>query len=175
MVKNKWQRILICEDDINFGRDLMRNFSRGIAELKEVEPDWDLLYLGSGGPTGIHGISENKTKKNKYLTSWNIADSDERYYVANKDDLRSPCDSDDCESISDHLARSWGAGGGWCYAYSLKGAKKMLRLIGKTVTDHVDQLLIKFQREEKMIAVCFDEPIVWHEGGAVRSDTSLPW
>jgi GR25 family glycosyltransferase involved in LPS biosynthesis len=175
MVKNKWDRILICEDDINFGKDLLRNFSQGIKELEEEDLDWDQLYLGSGGPAGKHGISDKKTKKNKYLTSWAIADPDLQFYVEHKDDLRIPCEDGDCEHVSKHLTRSWGVGGTWCYAYSLQGAKKVLTAIGTRVTDHIDQLLMKFQRDGKMMALCFDPPIVYHEGGAIRADSSLDW
>ena len=43
-VKNKWKRILICEDDVILDRKIIKRFQEGVDELGDEE--WDLLYLG---------------------------------------------------------------------------------------------------------------------------------
>ena len=97
--------------------------------------------------------------------------------------LRSPCgsDNDQCETISQHLSIPKKPGGTWCYGYSLKGAKKFLKYIGKNkrgkikVNNHIDKMLIKTVEKGIMKAVAFNPPIVWHEDGALRSDSDIPW
>jgi GR25 family glycosyltransferase involved in LPS biosynthesis len=174
MIRNNWEYILICEDDINLTPDIIKKFKKGIKEIEDI--DWDLLYLGSGGSTGFDGISFEKTKDNKYLTGWNDSDPDLEFYVAHRDDLRIPCEKGECKIVSDNITRSWNAGGNWCYAYSLKGAKKTLKLIGNNIDDHIDQLLMKYQSENKLKALCFDPPIVYHEHISLRSKNStLDW
>jgi hypothetical protein len=67
------------------------------------------------------------------------------------------------------------AGGSWCYAFSLKGAKKFLKLIDNDAGNHVDQIYQKLPNKGGIMPVAFNPPIVWHEGGAIRSDTDIPW
>lgn len=172
MVRKKWKRVLICEDDVVLGRTLEKRFKKGIRELNLVQPNWDLLYLGCGNECGIKGISKNKSVKNKHLTPLSQF-IDNEYYVHHRDDLRNLCDN--CQPISDLLSIATHPGGTWCYSYSLKGAKKFLKYVDNIVSDHIDQLLIEAIRTNKLISVAFDPPIVWHEGGAIRSDTDIPW
>ena len=61
MVKNKWKRMLICEDDIELQRNFIKKFQKGIGELGGHK--WDLLYLGCGWTCGVHDISKEKNCK----------------------------------------------------------------------------------------------------------------
>jgi GR25 family glycosyltransferase involved in LPS biosynthesis len=175
MVKRKWKRILICEDDIEPTRNVNEIFKKGIKELEEEEPNWDLLYLGCGNNCGVRGISNEKTSKNRNKTSMSIVNEEWDWYVQYKNDLRTPCDKEDCEIISKHLTIPYSPGGTWCYAYSLKGAKKILKYFNNKITDHIDQLLIKAVHNDIVKVVAFDPTIVQHEFGAIRVDTSIPW
>lgn len=175
MVRKKWDYILICEDDINLEPNLNKKFKKGIEEIREKGLKWDVLYLGSGGQTGFKGISEKRSKNIKHKTSWAISDDSLDFYVQNKDDLRMPCEGNMCEKMTEDITRSWSVGGAWCYAYSLQGAKKLLKIMGNKIKDHIDTILMDAQYKDKMMALCFDPPIVYHEGGAVRSDTTIPW
>ena len=47
--------------------------------------------------------------------------------------------------------------------------------MGKDVSNHIDQMLINAINADVLKAVAFDPPIVWHEGGAIRSDSDIPW
>jgi GR25 family glycosyltransferase involved in LPS biosynthesis len=174
-IKNGYDHVLICEDDIVFGRNMSARFAEGIKELNAEVPDWDLLYLGSGGQSGVRGISQHKTSKNKHKTSLSIIDKNlYNWYVAHKDDLRVPCDEEECETISKRLTIPERAGGGWCYAVSLKGAKKIVRRFAH-VDDHADQTIPNMSVDGKLVTVSFDPPIVWHEAGAFRPDSTIPW
>lgn len=176
MVKNRWKYLLICEDDINLEKDFSQKFENGIRQLEHAKKmKWDVLYLGSGGATGFQDISEKRTSKIKHLTSWAISDDSLEFYVKNKDDLRMPCYDDQCVKITENITQSFGVGGTWCYAYSLKGAKKLIKLMDNKISNHIDQVLMKAQDNGDMTAYCYDPPIVYHEGGAVRPDTTIPW
>ena len=85
-----------------------------------------------------------------------------------------PCD-DGCKEISEHLSIADHAGGSWCYAFSLKGAKKILKLIDNDAGNHVDQIYQKLEKRGGVVALSFNPPIVWHEEGAIRKDTDIPW
>lgn len=173
-VRNKWSHVLICEDDVVFDRSILKKFTEGI---KDIPKTWDLLYLGCGNQCGHKGISYDKTSKNKYKTSLSIMSEDYDWHVKHKDDLRIPCDIEECDPVdgSKYLSYPMSPGGGWGYCYSLSGAKKFLKFIGKNIKDHVDQLLIKAVENGKMKAIAFDPPIIWHEGGSLRPDSDLPW
>ena len=80
-VKNKWKRVLICEDDVVFDSSILKTFEKGINELGDE--DWDLLYLGCGNQCGIKGISDEKSKINKHITSLSIVDKDEYNWHVN--------------------------------------------------------------------------------------------
>lgn len=172
MVRNSWERMLVCEDDIVFDRGFHSKFKAGAKELEEYLPDWDLLYLGCGNFCGHRGISKRRTERNVHLSSLTRF-TGEKMYSLHKYDLRQPCG--DCPSVSAHLSRPAMPGGGWAYAYSLKGAKKMLKIMGKQVGEHIDGLLWDGVMDGVFIAAAFDPPIVWHEYGAARLDSSLPW
>jgi GR25 family glycosyltransferase involved in LPS biosynthesis len=174
MVKKKLKRILICEDDIVLTRNFEKKFAVGIKELNssKYKNKWDLLYLGCGNLCGDKGISERKTGRNKHMSQLSQF-MDYEYYVSNKDDLRIPCD--DCKNISDNLSIADSPGGGWCYSYSLKGAKKLLKIIGNKVYNHIDQIIEKNVEDGNLLAVSFNPPIVMHEYGAIRNDSQIPW
>lgn len=174
MVKHKLKRIMICEDDIVLGRNFEENFKRGIKEINKTsyKDKWDLLYVGCGNRCGNSGIGTEKTKENRYLnTVSQFIDQD--IYVNNKLDIRTI--SDNSKSISSHIVIPENAGGSWCYIYSLKGAKKMLKLIGNDAGNHVDQIYQNLPNYGGMKVLAFDPPIVWHEEGAIRRDTDIPW
>jgi len=174
MVKKGYKNILICEDDIELGRNFAANFKRGVNELKGTKHEkWDILYLGCGNLCGNNGISYNKTPKNKNLSTMSFLRGD--FYAQNPNDLRMICGDDECESISDHMSIPTHAGGSWCYAFSLKGAKKFLKLIDNDAGNHVDKIYQFLPDKGGIKAVAFNPPIVWHEGGAIRADTDIPW
>lgn len=165
MVKRKWNRILICEDDIEIQRNFKKKFMQGLKEIGKT--DWDVLYLGCGDQCGIKGISFEKTSRNKYKTYYD-------YYSIHKNDLRSECN--DCKEFSEHIAYARSAGGTWCYAYSLAGAKKVLEKINNNASNHIDQLLINMMKNRQIKALAFDPPLVMHEDISNRELTStIPW
>jgi GR25 family glycosyltransferase involved in LPS biosynthesis len=171
MVKRKWKHVLICEDDIILGRDIERKFAQGIKEIGAKK--WDILYLGCGGHCGNKDVDWDKTNKLKYLTTWNEED-DSEFYTSHPNDLREPCEDDECVSVSKHISRAINAGGNWCYAYSLSGAKKMIKHIGDNVSRHMDQI-IREQQLNNLYCLAFDPPIVWHESLRGGRDTDNPW
>ena len=172
MVKQKWGHMLICEDDVVLSRNIEEKFKQGIKEMGNKK--WDLLYLGCGNYCGGNGISFKKTSKNKNLSD--LAKLiDEEFYVSYKDDLRYPCESDDCEKLSEHLSYASNPGGTWAYAYSLRGAKKLLKLLDNDAGNHIDKLIGAQTENGKLTAIAFDPPIIWHEGGALREGSSIPW
>lgn len=169
MVKNKWNRILICEDDINIRPNFIERFTNGINEIKNI--NWDLLYLGSGGQTGTNGVSYEKTKENKYSSPW----GEDMGYVKDKDDLRLPCDDYDCKSISKNISKVYEIGGTWCYAISLKGAKKILKNIDNINENHIDLIIKELVINKKVKALAFDPPLVMHEDIRKGRNTDIPW
>lgn len=174
MVAKKYNHILICEDDIELGRGFEKNFKRGINELKGTKHEnWDVLYLGCGNRCGDNGISKTQTREINHISTLNQFYG-EGLYSENPNDLRSLC-GDDCKRISPHMSVPAHSGGSWCYAFSLKGAKKFLKLIDNDVGNHVDQIYQNLPNNGGIIPVAFNPPIVWHEGGAARSDTNIPW
>lgn len=174
MVAKKYKHILICEDDIELGRNFEKNFRRGIDELKGTKHEnWDVLYLGCGNKCGDNELSESPKANIKHLSTLSQF-TGVNLYVSEPNDLRSLC-GDECENITEHMSIPSRAGGTWCYAFSLKGAKKFLKLINNDAGNHVDQIYQNLPKKGGMMAVAFNPPIVWHEGGAIRSDTDIPW
>jgi GR25 family glycosyltransferase involved in LPS biosynthesis len=173
MVANKMKRILICEDDIVLGKDFEKKFSQGIKEIGNKR--WDLLYLGCGTRCGTEDISENRTSKNKYISSWSKFSNDEEYkvYLKHKDDLRTVCD--DCIKVTEHISKPTVPGGTWCYAVSLAGAKKILKFVDNNVYNHIDSIYKGGIEDKKLIALAFDPVIVFHRYGADRPNTTIPW
>lgn len=172
MVKMKYPRILICEDDIELNRNLTERFTKGINSLKKAKKEnWDLLYLGCGDRCGVQGISETKSKKINNLSQLSQY-IDEEYYVQNANDLRSLCD--DCDKITPYISNTIHPGGTWCYAYSLKGARKVLKLIDNNAGNHIDQLVANQVEDGRLTAYSFDPPIVFHEKHT-REGSSIPW
>ena len=175
MVKRKWKHVLICEDDVELTKNLEEKFKQGIKELGKRR--WDVLYLGCGTMCGNKGISWEKTNSIKYKNKL-IEDA----YVYDKRDLRIPCNDEDeelCTPLSDHLSWAWEPGGTWAYAYSLPGARKMLKLIDNNAGNHIDQLLSNFTMEGFLKSIAFDPPIIMHEELIIqdgeRKNTDIPW
>lgn len=171
MLKQGWDRILISEDDVWIHKDAEKRLKKAIEELPD-DKDWDMLYLGCGGECGIKGMSDRKTKKNKYLTDL-APHYDSKWYLNVKEDLRAPCD--DCEVYSSQLTMPEHPGGGWNFAVSREGAKKILKIIGRDIGRHCDKIYPKAIYEGKLRAYALDPPVVYHEGGAIRPDSSIPW
>jgi GR25 family glycosyltransferase involved in LPS biosynthesis len=174
-VKNRWKAIAIFEDDATFVNNFNSRFSQGVKELKSAAPDWDLLYLGCTQFCGVRGISKNKTSRNKHLSSIYKFNKKANFYVRHRDDIRLPCARDECEILSKNLAIAAEAAGGFGYCISLKGARKILRIMKSKIEDHMDGLLPEAVVDGKLFAVAFDPPIVNHFGGADRPDTALEW
>jgi GR25 family glycosyltransferase involved in LPS biosynthesis len=173
MVKRRWKRILICEDDIILERDIEKKFVQGIKEIGNKR--WDLLYLGCGGLCGSKDISNNRTKRDKHITTWKDYYGDE-FYTKHHNDLRYPCDKDTCVPLTEHITTAFTPGGGWCYAYSLSGAKKVIKAIGNDASRHIDQLIPEQTKKGKINALAFDPPIVWHENMRMgKYDSDNPW
>ena len=170
-VRNKWKHMLVCEDDIELGRNFLEKFKQGVREIGRKK--WDLLYLGCGHECGNKGISEHRTSKNKRKSTLMQFYPDINLYVQYKNDLRMMCDH--CEDFSEHISVPTHPGGTWCYAYSLEGARKMLKLLDDEAGNHIDQLLTTEIYNENMTALSFNPPIVMHEDGAFRKDTDIPW
>lgn len=171
MVKENWDHILICEDDIELTRGFEQKFKQGIKEIGDYK--WDILYLGCGDSCGVKGISEEYSSKNKHMSEVGEI-YDWEYYVSNKNDLRRPCY--DCEIFSENISIPARAGGTWCYAYSLSGAKKILKLIDDDAGNHIDQILKNNMGPgNKIKALAFDPPIVYHEHIISREGSSIPW
>ena len=174
MVRNNWKRILICEDDIHVVREFMKKFQEITKEVKGRR--WDLLYLGCGQECGVHDISNKKNRRHPYVSTWveNGDSEDDDVYVHDRDDLRMPC-GDNCEEVTEHLTKVYNAGGTWCYAYSLAGAKKVLRAIDDNIDDHIDQILMKLQYNGIVTALAADPPLVMHEDMRGSRNSDIPW
>ena len=171
MVKQKWDHILICEDDIVLSHGVDAKFKAGIKELGDTK--WDLLYLGCGNKCGNNGISYEESAKNHIFSP--LAELiDDEFYVAYEDDLRLPCE-DECEKFSKRLTYAFNPGGTWAYAYSLAGAKKLLKLLDNDAGNHIDKLIGEQTMSGNMTAIAFDPPIIHHEGGTLREGSEIPW
>tara|TARA_Y100000389_G_scaffold204740_1_gene259322 strand:- start:833 stop:1006 length:174 start_codon:yes stop_codon:yes gene_type:complete len=57
----------------------------------------------------------------------------------------------------------------------LSGAKKVLKLIDDNANNHIDQILMKATRKNKIKVLAFDPPIVWHENLRDGRKTDIPW
>jgi len=173
MVEKNWDHVLICEDDIDLVKDFEKKFKQGINEIGDY--NWDILYLGCGTACGYKGVSYDWSRKNKHLSELGQIYGDE-FYISNKNDLRLPCE--ECEEFSDHISVPKKAGGTWAYAYSLSGAKKVLKLLDDDAGNHIDQLLAKYMGKgarSKIKVLAFDPPIAYHEYIINRSASSIPW
>ena len=181
-VKNKWKHMLICEDDIELTRNIEKKFKKGIKELGKTK--WDLLYLGCGGLCGDRGLSWDKDEKHPHESVFKEIEDfedDEMIYVSHPNDLRTICDDKRyCEPFSDNITRIKGGqhGGTWCYAWSLDGAKKMVKEFEKKkneVSIHIDQFINKTVRKKILKAYSFDPVIVHHEKIGKIRNTDIPW
>lgn len=173
MVQEGWEHILICEDDVELTRGFETKFKQGIKEIGDYK--WDILYLGCGGTCGVKGISYEYGGKNKILSEVGEIYDDE-YYVEDKLDLRIPCVDGSCKEFSEHISYPSRAGGTWAYAYSLAGAKKVLKLIDNDAGNHIDQILMDHMGPGgKLKALAFDPPIIYHEHIINRSSSNIPW
>ena len=174
MVKHKWKRVLICEDDIELSRNLIAKFDKGIKDVEKVAKDYDILYLGCGNKCGVRGLSIEQNSINKYLTTLSIVEgANYNWFVKYKNDIRFPCK--DCEIISKYLTIPSSPYGGWAYVYSLKGAKKILKYINNAPWDAIDMIIPEAIDEGVIKSVAFDPPIIMHEAGAFRPDSDIDW
>lgn len=172
MIRKKYSSILIAEDDVIIGRDIEKKFRKGVKELQKYRKNWDILYLGCGSYCGSKGVGDRKSKINRHESQLNMF-YEYKNYVQNKLDLRLPCD--DCEVISDMLSVPLSPGGTWQYAISLKGAKKLVKILEKDAGKHIDRAIQEIMNSTRLKVVAFDPPIVWHEDGAFRADSDIPW
>jgi GR25 family glycosyltransferase involved in LPS biosynthesis len=171
MVRNKWQRILICEDDIELTPDMKKRFKKGIAEIGSTK--WDTLYLGIGGEGGNRDLTEDDWDEKKGII--HESQLNEHYdmdvYVKDRRDLRIP--SPNCTEFSSQISWACRPGGTWGYSFSLAGAKKFLKIIDGNAGEHVDQILKDGVADGNIKALAFDPPIIFHEFG--REGSSIPW
>jgi GR25 family glycosyltransferase involved in LPS biosynthesis len=184
MIEKGWNNILILEDDVVLDKKFIELFQQGMSEIKKQNFKWDMLYLGCGGECGIKGVSWDKTKTNKYKSTWEYDKSSPmELYVRHPYDLRIPCEDKKCKAFSKHITHANKAGGTWGYAYSIDGAKKFLKTLysknkGATkVDDHIDQLLMKTHQAHGLSVLAFDEPIIWHEFGIAQREkfSTIDW
>lgn len=181
-VKNGWKTMLLCEDDIELTRDIDKKLKQGIKELGNRK--WDLLYLGCGGLCGDNGLSWKKDEEHQYPSTFQTiykGDEDYDFYVSHPNDLRDMCeDNRYCEYISEHITKLNGGrhGGTWCYAWSLEGAKKMLKVFEKNknkVSVHIDHFNNKQVKNGTLKAYSFNPVIVHHEKMTQIRDSDIPW
>lgn len=174
-VKHKWKRIAILEDDAVFVKNFNSRFAEGVKELKKVAPKWDLLYLGCTQFCGVKGLTKKRTSRTKNLTTINKFVPKANFYVQNKWDIRLPCDREECLTLSKNISIAAYPGGTFGYGISLKGAKKILKIMGGKIDDHIDGILPGGVEDGKLHAVSFDPPVIIHYGGAERGDTAIEW
>lgn len=175
MVKHKLEHILICEDDIELDYNIEKKFKDGIDEINKTQykNKWDILYVGCGNRCGDKDISRDKSARVSNMSTLSQF-RDYQFYVHHKNDLRMPCE-DGCKEVTSNISIPEHASGSWCYAFSLKGAKKLLNLIADDAGNHVDQIYQNLPNHGGIVALAFNPPIVWHEEGAIRKDTDIPW
>ncbi len=183
MVKNKWKRILILEDDVDLARNFEKRFRAGIKSLGKKK--WDLLYLGCGAECGHRDVSYDKTSKiNRKSTISKVyghmEPDDDVIYVKYKNDLRSPCEDTYCKTITPKISGAPVPGGTWGYGISLAGAKKILKLLKNKngIEDagiHADQIYKMYCETGDLKCMAFDPPVIWHQEGYIRSDSDIPW
>jgi len=172
MIRKKWKYITILEDDALFTEGFNEKLEAGIRDLPK---DWDLFYLGCGGRCGNRGVSFKPTEENKYLTTINKFDPNAIFYVSQEEDIRSPCTEKSCPTVSNTLSKPQKPGGTYGYIISQKGARKLYKIIGGRIEDHIDQYLNRAVQDGKLKAVAFDPPVVLHTGGADRPDSTIEW
>ena len=174
-VRNNYEHVLLCEDDINLVPNFVNKFTEGIKEINKskYKDNWDVLYLGCGSMCGNKGVSEQKTKENKYKSDQSDAEGFGDIYSFHPEDIRMPCY--DCVDVSEHISVPSWMTGTWCYAYSLRGAKKMLKIIDNKVGEHIDKYLRDTCDFKGMNVLSFNPPIAMHEFGLQRPETTIPW
>jgi GR25 family glycosyltransferase involved in LPS biosynthesis len=175
MVKNRWEKIAILEDDATLDNDFNQKFTQGIAEVNTHVSNWDILFLGCGQLCGHRGISREKTEQTPHLTTLHKFNKKAEYYVEHPEDIRYPCLPEKCTKISEHISKAYFPSGNFGYAYSLKGAKKMLKIIDGKIDEAIDAVIESAIKDGKVRAITFDPPIIYHFGGAERTDTNLDW
>lgn len=145
MIRRGWERVLISEDDVWLGSDIEERFYNAICELPD---DWDMLYLGCGGECGLKDLGYQKTQENRYITR--LATGHRSWYVAERDDVRTPCKK--CKVHSGELSVPEHPGGSWNFAVSNKGARKLLKIIGNRVGEYCDKIYPEAIRKGEIIA-----------------------
>jgi GR25 family glycosyltransferase involved in LPS biosynthesis len=169
MIRENIKRVLICEDDVVLPDTLCSDFESSIDQLNTI--DWDVLYLGSGNDSGVEGLSWEQTNQAYFLSPFAEIYGD--YYVAH------PCDSrvmgGKSTKITDTFSIPFKAGGTWCYAVTLRGAKHILDYIGKRVGWHIDHLINDACNIARLNVIAYDPPIAYHNDPYARKDTSIPW
>jgi len=171
MVKNKWKRMLIFEDDVDIGRNFEKRFKNGIKGLKNK--NWDILYLGCGGLCGHKNVEYEKSKSNNKLSTVTKIIGGDEIWLKYKNDLRSPCDI--CDSVSKYISLAPKPGGTWGYGVSLKGARKILKLIDNQAGQHIDQVYKRECNNGNLNCIAFDPPLIWHQEGYIRTSSDIPW
>lgn len=187
MVERGLDRVLILEDDVNFDKNFDALFAQRVKSLSTLKP-WDLFYLGCGDKCGSVGIGGAKRAAHPHESPYGpLGWLDNPLYTVHPDDLRLACPPSKCKRLKPGISAAFHAGGTWAYAYSLRGAKKLLAYVdsfakrGKPMpTPHIDQLvhlaIEAYKRQgAPMVVYASDPPIVWHEGGAYRADSDIPW
>lgn len=172
MVKEEWAHILICEDDIELTRDFEKRFVQGIKEIGKTK--WDILYLGCGNRCGLNKISYDESDETPNISGVGEI-YDNEFYIDVEEDLRMPCEG--CEPFSKYISYPEAPGGTWAYAYSLAGAKKLLKLLNNDAGNHIDQLIMKNMNGdgENLEILAFDPPVIYHEKILDRSGSSIGW
>lgn len=180
-VKNKWKHMLLCEDDIELTNNIESKFKQGIKELKNKP--WDLLYLGCGSYCGNKGLSLTKDKKHKHNSVYSLPGIEylDELYLSHPNDLRIYGEGEQkgFKEVSNNITQLLGEHGGtWCYAWSLRGAKKMLKIMEKTnnlVSHHIDQIIQDKVYNGQLKAYSFNPVIVHHELLQAERKTDIPW
>jgi hypothetical protein len=71
-IKNKYTKILVCDDDIIFHNDFELLFDKNI---RQIPYDWKILYLGFLGPREFeNSFLETHDYNKPYITNFNFCD-----------------------------------------------------------------------------------------------------
>jgi hypothetical protein len=168
MVKHNYEHILILEDDAMPLENINSIFKQGISELGDTR--WDIMYLGCGGHCGNKDISFDP------LPGY-YENAMEHGYAKDPRDLRDVCGKN-CKPIGEYMVKISKnidrIGGTWAVAFSLRGAKKILKFLTNANT-HIDQAHKVMIQAGILKAVAFDYPLVMHPDIRNGRITDIPW